>query len=151
MADFGFFLGLVAVQVIALGFDHEDLSAGCHGDDVGVGVGGAVDHEALTRDVAVPPLDIGQRKQHPGHQAFISFSLVCRDLGMTEVAFLGGDRGGQHIIWHATQLPLFPPELEQLRLMGLQKSFDLLFHLDDIGIDLTADWHPAFPLSLIFS
>ena len=74
MADFGFFLGLVTVH---LRFDHEDFAAGCHGDDVGVGVGGAVDYEALTGDVAVPPLDIRQCRQCPGHLAVVVIFASC--------------------------------------------------------------------------
>lgn len=71
MANFSLFLRVIAVQVVALGFDQEDLAAVCHGDDVGVGVGGAVDHEAPLGDVAVPPFDIGQRRQCPDHLAFV--------------------------------------------------------------------------------
>lgn len=49
--------------MVALGFDQQDLSAGRHGDDIGVGIDAAVDVEPDTRDIAVPPLDIPHRRK----------------------------------------------------------------------------------------
>ena len=59
MSQLGFCLGFIVVEMVALGFNHQNHPAVCHGYDVGVGVKRTVDLEAEAGNVPVPPLDIG--------------------------------------------------------------------------------------------
>lgn len=67
VADFGFFLRFIVVQVVALGLYHQNLPTVEHHDDVGIGVNGPVNLEAQSGNIPVPPLDVAQLRQCPHH------------------------------------------------------------------------------------
>ena len=58
VADLCLRLGLVVIKMVAFCFNHQDLAAGRHSDNIRISVNCAVNLEAETGDVPMPPLDV---------------------------------------------------------------------------------------------
>ncbi len=59
-----FCFAVIAVQVIAFGFDQHQFPGFCHDHKIGIMVNGAIETEAFTLDNAVPSLDVWQADNH---------------------------------------------------------------------------------------
>lgn len=150
VADFGLCLGFGIVQVVTFGLHHQDLSAVEHDNEVGVGMNGAIDLEAPSGNIPVPPLDVIQRGKLPDHLELIFVHILLggvEGLGHHGGEGSGRNHRGQGVVGSADDLVLLQPAVEHMAAVLGQQLLDLVLDFDDIGIKGTVPARRAGPRS----